>query len=127
MDWSDDDSVLEYIVGYQRMLAGGERPFDEGVARALVRRDIERARDYPAVQNHDSIADEGGEHPPVSSIAVPVLVAHGTADPMFPVEHGEALAEEIPGARLLRLEGAGHGVFREDWETLGGAIVDHTA
>jgi pimeloyl-ACP methyl ester carboxylesterase len=35
---------------------------------------------------------------------------HSTADPMFPREHGEAVAEEIPGATLLPLEGAGHGL-----------------
>ena len=126
VDWSDDDSVVEYMVGYQRMLAGGERPFDEPAARELVRRDIERARDYPAVQNHDSIQDDGGAYPPVSSIAVPTLVIHGTADPMFPIEHGEALAEEVPDARLLRLEGAGHGVYRADWESIVAAILEHT-
>jgi pimeloyl-ACP methyl ester carboxylesterase len=60
------------------------------------------------------------------TIEVPVLVVHGTADPMFPLAHGEALAEEILGARLLTLSGAGHGVYREDWETLAGAIVEHT-
>ncbi len=126
VDWSDDDSVVEYMVGYQRMLAGGERPFDEPAARELVRRDIARARDYPAVQNHDSIHDDGGAYPPVSSIAVPTLVIHGTADPMFPIGHGEALAEELPDARLLRLEGAGHGVYRADWEAIVAAILEHT-
>jgi len=55
------------------------------------------------------------------------LVIHGTADPMFPLVHGQALAEEIPGARLLTLEGAGHGVDRADWETLVRAIVEHTS
>jgi pimeloyl-ACP methyl ester carboxylesterase len=126
VDWSDDDSVVEYMVGYQRLLAGGERPFDEPAARELVRRDIERARDYPAVQNHDSILDDGGDYPPVSSIAVPTLVIHGTADPMFPIGHGEALAEELPDARLLRLEGAGHGVYRVDWKAIVAAILEHT-
>ena len=126
VDWSDDGSVVEYMVGYQRMLAGGERPFDEPAARELVRRDIERAHDYPAVQNHDSIQDDGGDYPPVSSIAVPTLVIHGTADPMFPIGHGEALAEELPRARLLRLEGAGHGVYRVDWEAIVEAILEHT-
>ena len=126
VDWSDDCSVVEYMVGYQRMLAGGERPFDEPAARELVRRDIERAHDYPAVQNHDSIQDDGGDYPPVSSIAVPTLVIHGTADPMFPIGHGEALAEELPHARLLRLEGAGHGVYRVDWEAIVEAILEHT-
>ena len=45
---------------------------------------------------------------------------------MFPIAHGEALAQEIPGARLLRLQGAGHGVDRADWEAVARAVVDHT-
>jgi hypothetical protein len=63
----------------------------------------------------------------LSSIEVPTLVIHGTADPMFPIEHGEALAEAIPGAGLLPLEGAGHGVDRADWEAIVRAILKHTA
>ena len=46
------ESVIEYLVGYSRMLAGGERPFDEAAARELVRRDVERARDIAASENH---------------------------------------------------------------------------
>jgi pimeloyl-ACP methyl ester carboxylesterase len=95
--------------------------------RDLVRRDIERARDFASLQNHDAIPDGDRGHQPLSSIAAPTLIVHGTADPMFPVEHGEALAEEIPGARLLALEGAGHGVNRADWETIARAILEHTA
>ena len=45
---------------------------------------------------------------------------------MFPLEHGEALAREIPGAMLLRLDGAGHGVDRDDWETIVRVILAHT-
>jgi len=63
---------------------------------------------------------------PLSTIAVPTLVIHGTADPMFPLEHGEALAREIPGARLLTLEETGHGVERADWEPIARAILAHT-
>jgi hypothetical protein len=46
---------------------------------------------------------------------------------MFPLKHGEALADEIPAARLLTLPGAGHGVSRADWNTIVAAIVEHTA
>jgi pimeloyl-ACP methyl ester carboxylesterase len=126
MDWSDAKSVIEYTVGYSRMLAGGERPFDEAAARELVRRDVERARDFAAVQNHDLLRDDERPGEPLSSIRGPTLVIHGSADPMFPPGHGEALAEEIPGARLLTLEGAGHGIVRADWETTAGAILEHT-
>ena len=52
---------------------------------------------------------------------------HGTADPRFPVEQGQALAEEIPGATLLLFDGAGHGVDPADWTTIVPAILQHTA
>jgi pimeloyl-ACP methyl ester carboxylesterase len=127
LDWSDAESVIEYLVDYTRVLAGGQRPFDETAARALARRDVERARNFAAAQNHDAIPDDGRSREPLSSIAVPTLVIHGTADPMFPLEHGEALADEIPGARLVTLDGAGHGVYRADWHAMVRAIVEHTA
>jgi pimeloyl-ACP methyl ester carboxylesterase len=127
VDWSDDISVIEYLVDYSCALAGGQRPFDETAVRTLARRDVARARNIAAAQNHDAIPDGNRSREPLSSITAPTLVIHGTADPMFPVEHGEALAEEIPGARLLTLERAGHGVDRADWETIVSAIVEHTA
>ncbi len=126
VDWSDLDSVIDYLVDYQRMLAGGEREFDEEAARGLVRRDFERASDPAAVQNHDVLDHGEGPAASLSSLAAPALVIHGTADPMFPFEHGKALADEIPGATLLQLEGAGHGVYRADWEALVEAILEHT-
>jgi pimeloyl-ACP methyl ester carboxylesterase len=126
VDWSDTDSVVNYLVDYSRVLAGGRRPFDEAAIGDLVARDVERARDIAALQNHDAIPDDERQRKPLSSIAAPTLVIHGTADPMFPIEHGEALAEAIPDATLLRLEGAGHGVDRTDWETVAPAILEHT-
>jgi pimeloyl-ACP methyl ester carboxylesterase len=127
VDWSDHESVIEYLVSYERMLAGGVRSFDEVAWRELVRRDVERARDIAASENHSVIPQGHVPSEPISSIAVPTLVIHGTADPMFPLAHGQALAAEIPGARLLTLEGAGHGVDRADWEPIAQAILAHTA
>jgi|SRR5215208_4441010 len=127
VDWSDQESVIEYLVGYERMLAGGARPFDEAAWRELVRRDVERACDIAASQNHSLLAEGGVPSEPISSIAVPTLVIHGTADPMFPLAHGQALSNEIPGARLLTLEGVGHGIDRADWEPIARAILAHTA
>jgi pimeloyl-ACP methyl ester carboxylesterase len=127
VDWSDADSVIEYLVDYSRVLAGSERTFDEAGARDFIRREVARARDFAALQNHDLIRGDERRSGPLSSIATPTLVIHGTADPLFPIGHGEALADEIPGARLLRLEGAGHALERADWETDVGAILEHTA
>ena len=124
VDWSKPESVMEYLVGYSRVLAGGRRPFDEAACRALVLRDVGRANNVAALQNHDLISRDDRPRQPLSSIKVPTLVIHGTADPMFPLEHGEALVAEIPGATLLRLDGAGHGVDRADWDAIVPAILD---
>jgi pimeloyl-ACP methyl ester carboxylesterase len=126
VDWSDPESVIEYLVGYWRVLAGEQRPFDEAAFRALAGREVGRASDVSAAHNHDLLHGDGGSREPLSSISSPTLVVHGTADPMFPIGHGKALAEEIPDARLLRLEGAGHGVYRADWEAIVAAILEHT-
>jgi pimeloyl-ACP methyl ester carboxylesterase len=126
VEWSDRESVVEYVVGYSRVLAGCERPFDERAFRDLARREVARARSSAAVQNHDAIPDDERPPQPLSSIVVPTLVIHGTADPLFPLEHGRALTEQIPSATLLALERAGHGVDRADWGTIVHAILEHT-
>jgi len=125
-DSADRDAALGHLVAYQRLLTGGRRPFDEEFARDLVRRDMERARSSPSAGNHELI-EGAAPRRPVSAISAPTLVVHGTADPLFPVEHGEALAAAIPGARLLLLDGAGHGVEPADFETVAAAIAEHTA
>jgi pimeloyl-ACP methyl ester carboxylesterase len=127
LDWSDPESIVDYLVDYARVLAGGQRPFAERPVRELVRRDVERARNISALQNHDAIADDDRVPAPLSGITEPILVIHGTADPMFPLEHGRALAAEIPNATLLPLQGAGHGVDRDDWDVIVRAIIEHTA
>ncbi|MFJ7591785.1 alpha/beta fold hydrolase [Streptomyces sp. NPDC097617] len=127
VDWSDAESVIDHQVAYARVLAGGRRPFDEAAARSLVRRDVERADDFTAVRNHDLLQDDAPAPAPLSSMTVPTLVIHGTADPLFPLRHGEALAEQIPGGSLLALEDAGHGVERADWATIVTALLAHTS
>ena len=126
VDWLDSESVIEYLVGYSRVLNGTQRHFDEAASREFARRDVERARNVAALQNHNLLADDDRSGEALFSIKVPTLVIHGTADPMFPLGHGEAVTEEIPGATLLPLEGAGHGVDQADCETIVAAILEHT-
>ena len=42
---------------------------------------------------------------------------------MFPLPHGEALADAIPTAELRVLEGAGHGVERHDHPAIVEAVL----
>jgi pimeloyl-ACP methyl ester carboxylesterase len=55
---------------------------------------------------------------------MPVLVVHGRRDPFFPVGNGEALAREIPVARLLVLEGASTAIPEADAGEVAAAMLD---
>ena len=127
-DWSDRAAVVDYIVA-------GERPFasssfrDETRLRALAARIVDRTTDVASsLKNHWLIDGDEPAGQRLGEIAAPTLVVHGTEDPLFPYGHAEALAAEIPGARLLPLEGLGHQMPPPPlWETLLPAILEHTS
>ena len=52
----------------------------------------------------------------LGQITAPTLVVGGTADQMTPLKYAEFLAARIPGARLAKIEGAGHMVMLEQPE-----------
>lgn len=128
-DWSDREEVIEYILGGLRVFAGG-LGVDEPRSRAIIGRVYDRTTDIAAAQTNHWLAAGGGEpvHDRLGEIAVPVLVVHGSDDPLFPPAHAHALAEEIPGARLLILDGAGHEMPPEPtWDLLVPALLEHTS
>ena len=56
------------------------------------------------------------------SLRVPALVLHGTADKMVHLSGGRATAAAIPGAELLTIDGMGHDLPPELFETVVEAI-----
>jgi pimeloyl-ACP methyl ester carboxylesterase len=127
-DWSDRAAVIDYLVEAFRAYAG-TLPFDEVHIRALAAQDVDRTADIHASQiNHALLPDDGEPwQDRLSSLRIPTLVCHGTEDPLFPYPHGEALADLIPGARLVPMEGAGHELPRPVWDTVIPAILEHTS
>ena len=127
-DWSDREAVISHIVEGLRPFSGS-LPFEEDRQRELVERVVDRTVNIESSMKNHWLLDQGEPVPkPVSEIAAPTLVLHGTEDPLFPFEHGEALAREIPGAHLIPLEGAGHELPRRPlWNKVVSAILEHTA
>ncbi|WP_163268824.1 alpha/beta fold hydrolase [Chelativorans alearense] len=126
-DWSDRAGAVAYLVEDARLTAGTAHPFDEAGTRAFIERDFDRSGGYLSATNH-SILFEVGEawRDRLHEMKAPLLVVHGTADPVFPPEHGAALARAIPGARLMRLEGGGHELHPGHWDRIVAAITEHT-
>jgi pimeloyl-ACP methyl ester carboxylesterase len=124
----DDPALLDYLVDFNRAIASDKAPFDAVGTRALYERAFARANNVESmVGNHDLVEGGGEWHERLGDIQVPTLVIHGDDDPFLPLAHGEALAEAIPGARLLVLEATGHELPRRTWDVVVPAILEHTA
>jgi pimeloyl-ACP methyl ester carboxylesterase len=114
-----------------RVLNGDVLPFDEGGARRFVERCYARAGNPAAALNHDlagrRFADD--RRAPLTTVTAPTLVVHGSEDPLFPLAHGEALAAQIPGARLEVIPGMGHHPFFAPGltERIADSIIRHAA
>ncbi|HTF09076.1 MAG TPA: alpha/beta hydrolase [Asanoa sp.] len=107
-DWTDRSAAIDRLVRDLATFGGSATLGDEAV-RELAAQVYDRTNDFAASQTNHWILDGGPPvHGTLADITAPTLVLHGTEDPFFPLGHGEALAREIPGARLVRLPGVGH-------------------
>ncbi len=108
-DWTDRDAVAEFAATSAEMLGN-----DPAAARAIAARIWDRTPGTaPPIQMANQLGMVFAKldckprwRERLPEIDVPTLVVHGRRDPFFPVGNGEAIAREIPGARLLVLEGA---------------------
>ncbi len=125
-DWYDRVLAIDHLVEDSRLTAGSAHPFDEPRLRRLIEQDYDRANSFPSVTNHTRLS--GGEVASGSlrTVSVPVLVIHGTEDPLFPIEHGIALSQAVRVSTLVRLEGSGHELAEGDWDQIVTAIIAHT-
>ena len=111
-----------------RITAGSLAPFEENRLRELMEREHDRARNYLAKENHRlAVAAEPDRRPALAGVHLPVLVIHGTEDPICPYEHGVATAGAIPGAGLMPIEKMGHELPSAVWPRIADAILEHTA
>jgi pimeloyl-ACP methyl ester carboxylesterase len=108
-NWTDREAVAEFADAGAEILGD-----DPGAARAIAARIWDRT---PGTAAPIQMANQLGMvfaklnckprwRERLPEIEVPTLVVHGRRDPFFPVGNGEAIAREIPGARLLVLEEA---------------------
>jgi pimeloyl-ACP methyl ester carboxylesterase len=126
-DWSDRADAVAYLVEDARLVAGIAHPFDEAGTRAFIERDFDRAGGYLSAINHSVLFKIGQAwRDRLHQMKAPLLVLHGTADPVFPPEHGEALAQAVADAKLVKLDGGGHELNQVHWDQVVGAISKRT-
>jgi pimeloyl-ACP methyl ester carboxylesterase len=127
VDWTDRSQVIDFMTRDARAVAGTAHPHDAATARRLIETDYDRARSFASATNHFLVKGSDRWRGRLGGLQAPLLVIHGTADPIFPIEHGAALAAAVPGGRLVRIKGGGHELHPADWEVMIAAIAEHTA
>jgi pimeloyl-ACP methyl ester carboxylesterase len=108
-DWTDRDAVADFAAARAEILGN-----DPVTARTIAARIWDRTpSSTPPVQMANQMGMVFSKlnckprwRERLPEIKVPTLVVHGRRDPFFPIGNGEAIAREIPGARLLVLEDA---------------------
>jgi pimeloyl-ACP methyl ester carboxylesterase len=106
---TDTDATLDLVTRYAWGPGAPEQMVQRGRAQMAEVSPQVVANDYAACNAFD-VMDRAGQ------IAAPTLVIGGTADQMTPPKYAAFLAEKIPGARRVMIEGAGHMVMLEQPE-----------
>ncbi|EML9731302.1 TPA: alpha/beta hydrolase [Bacillus cereus] len=127
LNWSDEESVANYLVAGSALLCGSKHKFDKKRAYKQVENEIKRANNLLSMFNHSLLKGEDSYEGRLKEINIPTLVIHGTEDTVLSYEHGLALVNEIPHAVLLPLEGSGHEIHCDDWNHIINAILNHTS
>jgi len=125
----DRAGYIQHAVEVFRAFSGGSDKFDETLEKELSANSYDRSF-YPAgfVRQLAAILASGDRTESLASVTAPTLVIHGASDPLVPLAHGRATARAIPGAKLLVIEGLGHGIaYPTLWDEIVDAITQHTS
>ena len=107
---ADREGYIHDSMDLSRTLSG-RKPLDEAYAWAQAGRAYDRAfhpagvsRQYAALMSAESAKEA------LQSVEVPTLIVHGSDDPLIPLDAARAMADVMPHAELLVIDGMGHAV-----------------
>jgi pimeloyl-ACP methyl ester carboxylesterase len=114
---STRDEAGDWYVQDWIAIAGPKYPCDEARTRYVGMRAWDREHgSLGALRQISAILASGDRTPRLGEIKVPVLVIHGTADPLCAVSGGHATAKAIPHSELRIVEGMGHDIPPPLWD-----------
>jgi pimeloyl-ACP methyl ester carboxylesterase len=105
------DAVVERWFEGRRATATAAFPIDEAIVRAEIAAAVDRSH-HPAgrVRQMVAMGAQWDRTERLADVKAPAIVIHGTDDMMIDVSGAYALAEALPNAELMVIDGLGH-----DW------------
>jgi pimeloyl-ACP methyl ester carboxylesterase len=120
------DGAIERSENIFSALRGSRWPFDRERTRELAGQAYDRCFSPDGFQRQmAAILAAPKRNKGLRGVKAPTLVLHGTEDPLVPYAAGEAVAREVPGAKLEPIEGMGHELPKESWPIIADAVALH--
>lgn len=127
LDWSDHQAVMRFMLKIAELSSGSAASFDRDVALRRIEREMQRTSSMQSAFNHSMISGELGPHLNAARLELPVLIVHGSEDPIISVSAARASAVTIEGAQLLLLDDRGHELLDADVPRITEAILSLAA
>lgn len=121
----DEASLVEHYVKLYQLIGSPAYPNDPAELTARVTAVVRRSHRPQAVARQlVAIAADGDRSPLLASLALPVQVIHGLADPLVPVAAAHDLKRRIAGAELDVIDGMGHDLPAALWPRFAAGIAE---
>ena len=121
------EAWVDHRVATERVWASPEH-WSEDWVRAKGEALWDHGIDTPGtIRQFRAVRAAGSRDQALADLSVPTLVIHGSADTLIAADGGRHLAEVIPGARYLEIEGLGHDLPPGLWPTLADAVARFVA
>ncbi len=119
---SREEQVV-WLVELAELLTGSRYPFDEAgeVGRAAAQVDL-RPVGRESGHGH-AVVETRSIRELLDQVVQPTLVLHGTEDPVYPLAHGEAVANGVQRGLLQAVDGMGHEVGDGFFEEFGDLVI----
>jgi len=106
---TERQAYIEYSLCMARLMAGPVYPIDAEAARERAGRVFDRAFNPDGVMRHyAAYMATGSVREKLRDLTVPLLIIHGTEDPLVSPDCARDMAAVVPGAKLLMIDGMGH-------------------
>ena len=124
MEHNMKGEYMEGLVCTYRELTGSRFPFDEEKFREKAKVGMDHGHN-PFPGHGAAVSSSPHRKDRLKNINLPTLVIHGTEDAILPFDHGQALADGIPNAQIMTLEGVGHEIPDQMIDEITSRMIEH--
>lgn len=125
LDWSDRVAVAAFLLKIAELSSGTRSPFDHRAALDRIEGELSRTSSMQSAFNHSMLPGAIDLELTAADLFGPVLIIHGSEDPVISVNAARKSAQVIPRSELMILEGVGHELLPQDAPLIARRILAH--